>query len=64
MPSALELAHRLAAQPQRALRDTKRAINIHLQRAVNPVLDFAFSAEAESFAASDFLSELPRRSGL
>jgi enoyl-CoA hydratase len=64
LPAAMELAGRLAAQPQRALRDTKRAINIHLQRAVNPVLDFAFSAESESFAASDFLSELPRRSGL
>ena len=55
---------RLAAQPQKALRDTKRAVNIHLSRAVNPVLDFAFSAEAQSFAASDFLRNLARRSGV
>jgi hypothetical protein len=31
---------------------------------VNPVLDFAFSAESESFAASDFLANLARRSGV
>lgn len=63
LTEAKALAGRLASQPQRALRDTKRALNIHLSRAVNPVLDFAFSAEAESFAASDFLSNLTRRFG-
>ncbi|GAA3513418.1 enoyl-CoA hydratase/isomerase family protein [Aeromicrobium panaciterrae] len=54
MPQALEMARRLADQPQRALRDTKRAINIHLSRAVNPVLDFAFSAESETFSSEAF----------
>jgi len=61
MPTAMAMAERLANQPQRALRDTKRALNIHLARAVNPVLDFAFSAEAESFGSADFLPGLPAR---
>jgi enoyl-CoA hydratase len=51
---ALKLAERLAAQPQRALRDTKRALNIHLQRAVAGVIDFAFAAESETLALRDF----------
>ena len=44
------LASRLAAQPRQALRDTKRALNIHMRRAVDAVLDFAFSAESETLA--------------
>jgi enoyl-CoA hydratase len=48
LPRAYELAHRLAAAPQRALRDTKRALNLHLSRAVGGVLDFAFAAESET----------------
>ena len=56
-----ELAGRLAAQPQQALRDTKRALNIHLSRAVNAVVDFAFSAEAETFASDEFRAMLAAR---
>lgn len=54
LPEAIGLAERLAAQPQRALRDTKRALNIHLQRAVAGVIDFAFAAESESLALREF----------
>jgi enoyl-CoA hydratase len=46
--TALELATRLAAQPSQALWDTKRALNIHLSRAVAGVVDFAFAAESET----------------
>ena len=54
LDEAVKLAQRLAAQPQRALRDTKRALNIHLQRAVAGVIDFAFAAESETLALRDF----------
>jgi enoyl-CoA hydratase/carnithine racemase len=49
MDEALELAHKLAKQPPQALQDTKRAINLHLQRAALNVLPFALAAESESF---------------
>lgn len=54
LASAHELAERLASQPQQALRDTKRALNIHLSRAVSSVLDFATAAEAETFVLPEF----------
>lgn len=54
MPEAMALAERLARQPSQALRDTKRALNLHLSRAVANVIDFAFSAEAETFALPTF----------
>lgn len=53
-PAARDLAARLAGQPRQALLDTKRALNVHLARAVAGVIDFAFAAESESFAIADF----------
>jgi enoyl-CoA hydratase len=53
MNSAVELAHRLAKQPQQAIEETKRAINLHVQAAINLVAPFAFSAESESFSTDD-----------
>lgn len=63
LETAHGLADRLAAQPAQALRDTKRAVNIHLQRAVGAVLDFAFSAEAETFTTAEFRDRLARFDG-
>lgn len=60
MPTALELAQRLAAQPRQALRDTKRALNFHLRQAADVVLDFALAAESESFAGDDVLATIDR----
>jgi enoyl-CoA hydratase len=60
LPTALALAHRLAAQPKQALRDTKRALNLHLQQAADLVLGFALAAESESFSTED-LKELSER---
>jgi enoyl-CoA hydratase len=60
MPTAYALADRLAAQPQQALRDSKRAFNIHLSRSVSNVMDFAFSAEAETFTLPAFRTTLDR----
>jgi len=53
LPTAVELAHRLAAQPPLALQETKRAVNLHLERAVTGILDFALSAESESFGTAE-----------
>lgn len=47
------LAHRIAAQPPQAVQETKRAINLHLQRAAALVLPFSLSAEAESFGTEE-----------
>ncbi|MCW2747602.1 MAG: enoyl-CoA hydratase/isomerase family protein [Nocardioidaceae bacterium] len=49
MPTALELAHRLAALPPQAVQDTKRAINLHLQNSAAQVLPFALASEELSF---------------
>ncbi len=53
LPTALELAHRLAAQPRQALRDTKRAVNLHLQHAAQLILPFALAAEEETFTSPE-----------
>jgi enoyl-CoA hydratase len=53
LPKAVELAKRLAAKPRQALRDTKRALNIHLQLAADAVLPFALAAEEATFALDD-----------
>lgn len=50
---ATELAMRLAAQPQQAVRDSKRALNLHLINAANLVMPFALAAENESFGTED-----------
>ncbi len=49
MPTALAMAERLAAQPPQALRSTKEAVNLHLQRAAAGVLEFALASEYQSF---------------
>jgi enoyl-CoA hydratase/carnithine racemase len=53
LPEAIALAQRLAAQPSQAVQETKRALNLHLQAAIQLVAPFALSAEAESFATDD-----------
>jgi enoyl-CoA hydratase len=53
LPTAMHLAHRLAALPRQAVRETKRALNIIVRDSANRVLDFALSAENESFTTED-----------
>jgi enoyl-CoA hydratase len=55
MDDAVALAHRLASMPQRALFDTKRALNMHLERAMAGVLDFAIAAERETMASDEHI---------
>jgi enoyl-CoA hydratase len=60
LKSATELAHRLAAQPQQPLEETKRAINLHMQSAIQLVAPFAFAAESESFGTDDLRRAVER----
>jgi enoyl-CoA hydratase len=63
VPEALELAQRLARQPQQALEETKRALNLHVQAAIQRVAPFAFAAESESFATDDLRRTIKSFSG-
>jgi enoyl-CoA hydratase/carnithine racemase len=53
LTEAHALARRLAEQPQQALEETKRAVNLHVQAAIQRVAPFAFAAESESFSSDD-----------
>jgi enoyl-CoA hydratase/carnithine racemase len=57
---AMACAHRIAGLPQRAVEDTKRILNLHLERAVVATLDFALSAEDRSFGSSELRANLDR----
>ncbi|GAA4382996.1 enoyl-CoA hydratase/isomerase family protein [Actinomadura verrucosospora] len=51
--TAKDFAHRFAALPAQSVRDTKRALNMHLLDSANNVLNFALAAEYESFGTDD-----------
>jgi enoyl-CoA hydratase/carnithine racemase len=63
---ALGLARRLARLPQKALRDTKRALNAHVEKAVAGPLEIAIQAEIASLASAEHaerVRKLIERSG-
>jgi enoyl-CoA hydratase len=49
LDQSLQLAGRLAAQPPQAVRSTKRALNMHMKRAIAGVLEYALAEEFNSF---------------
>lgn len=49
MGEAIKLAERLAAQPPQAVQSTKRALNMHVERAIAGVLEYALDEEFKSF---------------
>ncbi|HTK65582.1 MAG TPA: enoyl-CoA hydratase/isomerase family protein [Pseudonocardia sp.] len=49
LDEALTLARLLAAQPPQAVQSTKKALNMHISRAVAGVLEYALSEEFSSF---------------
>ena len=53
---AIACAKRILELPQQAVESTKRLLNIHLERAVLASLDYALSAESQSFVTEDFRS--------
>ncbi|PXW27751.1 enoyl-CoA hydratase/isomerase family protein [Nocardia sp. 348MFTsu5.1] len=60
LAEALACAKRISEQPQQAVEATKRLLNLHLERAVLATLDFAMSAEHQSFTTDDFQSNIAR----
>ena len=60
LPDAVALATRIAAQPRQAVRDTKRALNIHLNNAVAAVIDFAFASESHSFTEPEVAATIAK----
>ncbi|MGA2472583.1 MAG: enoyl-CoA hydratase/isomerase family protein [Acidimicrobiales bacterium] len=55
---ALACAHRISTLPRRAVEDTKRVLNMHLERAVLATLDFALSAEDRSFVSPELRANI------
>jgi len=60
LTEALACAKRLAGLPQQAVESTKRLLNLHLERAVLATLDFATTAEDQSFQTDDFAAIISR----
>jgi enoyl-CoA hydratase len=60
LSEGLALARELAELPAQALQDTKRALNLHLERAFSGVLEYAISAETEAMNSADHLARVKR----
>src|SRR5690606_25771207 len=60
LDAALTCAKRIARLPARATEDTKRILNMHLERAVLATLDFALTAEDRSFTSPELRANLDR----
>lgn len=60
LASALAAAHRIAKLPRQAVEATKRVLNLHLERAVLSTIDFAMSAETESFETEELQANVAR----
>ena len=57
---AMACARKIAKLPARATEDTKRILNIHLERAVLSCIDFALTAEDRSFTSSELRANIDR----
>jgi enoyl-CoA hydratase/carnithine racemase len=63
LADAMACAETIAALPARTVQDTKRVLNIHLERAVLAALDFAFAAEDRSFTSPELRANIDRLRG-
>ncbi|MFZ0907012.1 MAG: enoyl-CoA hydratase-related protein, partial [Mycobacterium sp.] len=54
LDEALAIGERLAALPPQALRASKVAMNMHLSRAAQGVLEYALAEEYTSFSTPEF----------
>jgi enoyl-CoA hydratase len=57
---AVACAKRIMELPRQAVEATKRMLNMHLERAVLATLDYANTAEEQSFQTKDFLTTIAR----
>jgi enoyl-CoA hydratase len=60
LDQAVACAHKIAKLPRRAVEDTKRILNLHLERAVLSTLDFALTAEDRSFTSPELRANIDR----
>jgi enoyl-CoA hydratase/carnithine racemase len=60
LDQAIACAHKIAKLPRRAVEDTKRIINLHLERAILATIDYALTAEDRSFTSPEFRANLER----
>ncbi len=63
LDQALACARRIAKLPQQAAEDTKRILNLHLERALTATLDFALLAEDRSFTSPELRANIDRLQG-
>lgn len=60
LTEAIACAKRIAGLPRQAVESTKRLLNLQLERAVLATLDFATTAEDQSFQTEDFASAIAK----
>jgi len=60
LTEAVACAKRIAELPRQAVESTKRLLNLHLERAVLATLDYATTAEDQSFQTDDFRATIAR----
>jgi enoyl-CoA hydratase len=60
LEQAMACAQRIAKLPRQATEDTKRILNLHLERAVLATLDFALTAEDRSFGSAELRANVDR----
>jgi enoyl-CoA hydratase len=60
LTEALACAKKIAALPRQAVESTKRLLNLQLERAVLATLDFATTAEDQSFQTEDFAAAIAK----
>jgi enoyl-CoA hydratase/carnithine racemase len=60
LPQAMACAERISKLPRRTVEDTKRVLNLHLERAILATLDFALTAEDRSFLSPELRANLDR----
>jgi enoyl-CoA hydratase/carnithine racemase len=60
LPEAVKAAHKISKLPQQAVEMTKRVMNLHVERAVLATIDFAMTAESESFDTDDLRANVDK----
>ena len=63
LEQAMACARRIARHPKGAVEDTKRVVNIQLERAVLASLDYALAAEDRSFTTPELRANIERLRG-
>lgn len=63
LAAALATAHKIAKLPPQAVEATKRVLNLHLERSVLATIDFALSAETQSFDTPELRANVERFRG-